>query len=465
MHSKLRAVAILLAVFACFSATSCINVDKTLGANNIPDDQQLKLRTVTFHLPLENRMMDSLQSLNSSYAYLGALRTKEFGLSTFSFATNFAPYNEGSDLGTSRVIKSIHIALPIDSKTITDPSQDGLPQNVHVYRMTRVVDTTYRYNSDLKESEWIHTPIDSGGVIYTGRDSLHIRLKNSFGSEILRATQAELDSNTVFIKKFKGLLFTVENPQEGINGGRLNGFDLSSGSMYVTFNFQPTWQDGLPRKDTTIVLVVTDGVIQNFSTYSSKPLEKSTPQEYVYAEGVGGLKPFVDPAVLKDTIDRWIAKMGYDPSKIIIGKATYYLPFVTSDATVSDLNAYFPEYLYPAFRQKDTSSYIYYTPLDDVNSTGNEVGAINRSLSHYSGDISSTVQKMVNKNKTEILKEWKKYAMWFCGVNSSTTTSYYTSASTTTYSLDRSRYFIGRINGPLHANYPTLHILYTILED
>ena len=45
------------------------------------------------------------------------------------------------------------------------------------------------------------------------------------------------------------------------------------------------------------------------------------------------------------------------------------------------------------------------------------------------------------------------------------TTSYYTSASTTTYSLDRSRYFIGRINGPLHANYPTLHILYTILED
>ena len=465
MHSKLRAVAILLAVFACFSATSCINVDKTLGANNIPDDQQLKLRTVTFHLPLENRMMDSLQSLSSTYAYLGALRTAPFGLSTFYFATNFAPYNEGSDLGKNRVIKSIHIALPIEAKTITDPSQDGLPQNVHVYRMNRVVDTTYRYCSDLKESDWIHTPIDSGGVVYTGRDSLHIRLKNSFGSEILKATQEELDSNTVFIKKFKGLLFTVENPQEGYNSGRLNGFDLTSSSLYVTFSFQPTWAEGLPRKDTTVVFVVTNGVIQNFSTYSSKPLETTAPQEYIYAEGIGGLKPFVDPAVLKDTIDRWVAKMGYDRSKIIVGKATYYLPFVTSEATVSDLNTYYPEYLYPAYREKDTSSYIYYTPLDDVYSASNTVGAINRSLSYYSGDISSRIQKMVNKDKTEILKEWKKYAMWFCGVNSSTTTSYYTSESTTSYTLDRSRYFFGRINGPLHANYPTLHILYTILED
>ena len=465
MHSKLRAVAILLAVFACFSATSCITVDKTLGANNIPEDHQLKLRTVTLHLPLQNKMMDSLQSLNSTYGFLGALRTEQFGLSTFSFATNFAPFVEGSNLGTNRVIKSIHIAIPIDSKTITNPAQDGLPQNVHVYRMNRVVDTTYRYNSDLRDADWIHTPVDSGGVIYTGRDSLHIRLRNSFGSEILKASQLELDSNTVFIKKYKGLLFTVENPADGINGGRLNGFDLSSGSMYVTFSFQPTWKEGLSRKDTTIILVITDGVIQNFSTYSSKPMETVTPQKYVYAEGVGGLKPYVDPIVLKDTIDRWVARMGYDPKKIIVGQATYYLPVETTDVTVPLLNNYYPEFLYPSNRLKDTTSYIYYAPLNDVHSKDNNVGGINRSLSHYSGDISSTIQQMVNKNKTDIMKEWKKYAMWFCGVNSSSTTSYYTSETSKTYALDRSRYFLGTINGPLHPNYPTLHILYTVLED
>ena len=164
-------------------------------------------------------------------------------------------------------------------------------------------------------------------------------------------------------------------------------------------------------------------------------------------------------------IDRWVAKMGYDPKKIIVGQATFYLPFETTNENVSFINDYFPEFLYPSNRLKDTTSYVYYAPLNDVHSKDNYVGGINRSLSLYTGDISSTVQKMVNYSKADIMKEWKKYAMWFCGINSSSTTSYYTTETTKTYALDRSRYFLGVINGPLHPNYPTLHLLYTILED
>ena len=92
MHSFFKAAALTFAISISFFASSCIEVDKTLGAGNIPDDQALVLKTASFHLPLQTKMMDSLQALTTSYAVLGAFRTPEFGLAQFCFATNYAPY-------------------------------------------------------------------------------------------------------------------------------------------------------------------------------------------------------------------------------------------------------------------------------------------------------------------------------------------------------------------------------------
>ena len=467
MHSRFRAVALSITISLAFAASSCIDVDNTLGANNIPDEYALKLQTVTLRLPLQTKMADSMQSLNTSTAVLGSFRTEEFGLTSHSFATNFYHYSTKSvNLGTGRKIKHVYLTMQKSSSLILDASQEGLPQNIHVYHMNRVVDTTYKYNCDLKDSDYDHTPIDTGGVIYTGGDTLRLYLKNSFGQKILNASQKELDSADVFMEKFKALLFTCDSPEEGTTGGRLNLFSTTGAYIYVTFNFQPTWDSGLARKDTTILLPLGENTYtQNFSTYSSKPQEKAEPQEYINVEGIGGLKAYTDPLKLKDVLDEWIGTNGYDPKKIVICKATYKLPFVTDESNVAFINRCFPASLYPHCKEKDTSNYYYYSPLEDVYSDGNSAGGINRSLSYFAGDISSNIKKMCNKDKSEIAANWKKYAMWYSSISENTTSNYYSTSTTTTYSMDRSTYSVAKLNGPLHANYPTLNIVFALMND
>ncbi|MBQ3382946.1 MAG: DUF4270 family protein [Bacteroidales bacterium] len=468
MHSFFKAAALTFAISISFFASSCIEVDKTLGAGNIPDDQALVLKTASFHLPLQTKMMDSLQALTTSYAVLGAFRTPEFGLAQFCFATNYAPYytQKKINLGNDRKIKEIYLTIQRTSTTVMDQSQKSLPQNIRVYRMNRSVDTTSRFGY-LKDSDYNHTQIDTGSVVYTGGDTLRIWLKNSFGQQILNASQLELDSSRIFMDKFKALLFTCDPPEDGTNGGRLNVLSTTNAFINITFSFQPTWKSGLARKDSVFVIPLADNTYtQNFSTYESKPQESTDAKEYVMVEGIGGLKAYVDPMVLKDTLDRWVAKQGYDPKKILIGKATYKLPFVTDNSTVSSVNYYYPANLYPNNKEWDTKgSFYYYAPLEDVYTTSNNAGDINRSLSCYMGDISSMIQKLVINDRADIQSSWKKYAIWFSPVNKSTSSNVYSTSSTTSYSTDASSYFIGKLNGPLHANYPRVEIIYAVMND
>ena len=458
-----------MAVASSLLATSCITVDKTLGAENIPDDYKLKLNTATLHLPLQTKIMDSLDSNNPSYGYLGALRSSEFGLSTFSFAANYRPFFKLEHLGKDRVVKKAWITMRRASLSILSEDQEGLPQTFHVYRMTRVIDSACRYNNTFKESDYIPTPIDSGGVIYTGKDTLVINLKKSFAKELLTATKEEIEDVEKFKKRFKALYYTCDVPQEGTPGGRLNKFDLSANTSNPAFiniqiNFKPTWGDQ-PRKDTVITLYVNSGLVQNYSTYESKSLEKAEPQKYITIEGVGGIKPYLDPAVLKDTLDNWVARMGYKPERVLIGRATYVLPFEFDEARLSAINKLYASSLYPNNRTKDTTLFCY-TPLEDVYSSNNLVGSINRSLNSYSGDISSHIQKIVNKSKSEILTNSRLYSMWFAPlITSSGAVSYYSTTTTTVYSLDKETYPITTINGPLHKDYPRLELVYTILPE
>lgn len=447
---------ILPTAISLFSS-SCITVDKTLGEKNIPSDNILSLGTARFHLPLQTKIADSLQALNSSYGYIGAIRTEELGLAQFSCATNFAPQVSDDDYGKDPVVKKIYIAMSLSGNTLVDETQEGITQNFHVYRTNRYVDTTDKYNNTFKTSDYNHTPINQGSTIFTGGDSLNIYLKNSFGEELLKATENQLDSAIHFVKAFKGLYFTCDAPIAGANGGRLNRFSVSSSFIYMTINFEPTWGTDHKRKDTTIVYALGVDYAQNISSYESKALQSTAPQEYIDVEGIGGLKPYINPLTLKDTLDKWMNKMGYDSDKVLISNATYYLPFELP-SNIKRVASYYPQYLFPSNRVVDTTDYYYY-PISDVYSSSNSVGIINRSKNWYSGQITKVIQKLISSEKADIAAE-PEYKMWFFPVSSSSN-SYY---STTSYSIDMSGYTLGRINGPLNSNYPYIEIVYAILK-
>ncbi len=446
--------------------SSCVKVNKRVGIDNTPSDYELKLGKARIALPIQTKLLDSVQTLSTSQGYIGAFRTESCGLATFSFATNFCPTRTDWNLGKDAVVKNIYIKLIKSSTSYLDRSQSLIPQTFHLYRMTRIIDTTNKYHNGFDPSkDYIPTPIDSGGTIYTGKDTLTIFLKKSFGREILNASREELDSTYKFIDSYKALLFTCDPPHQGTIGGRLNCFNLRSESMsnfmYLTINFQPTWQSGLPRKDTTLLLMFGIDYAQNFSTYSSKANESEDFKKYIDIEGSAGIKPYLNPILLKESIDKWAANNNYDPAKIIIGKATYYLPFEANN--ISEINLSYPQYLYPTYRDNSTiPNYPYFTILKDVYSDNNNAGMINKSLKCYYGDFSTTLQKFFKKDKESVARD-PELKMWFTPVQVTQSQQSYYSSSTIDYSSDLYSYSIGKINGPEHADYPYVEFIYTVL--
>ncbi|MEG1691990.1 MAG: hypothetical protein RR312_01220 [Bacteroidales bacterium] len=444
---------ILLSITAV-AVFSCITVDKSLGEGYIPEDQTLKVMTAEFRIPIGLKMEDSLQGMSSEILTIGAIKTTEFGLATFSVAANVCQPAKKFRFGKDPVITQIYVSAAAAKTTVIDDSQKSIPQNFIVYRTNKVIDSTTLYNNSITLADYNPTSLNLSSATYFGGDSIRVYLKNEYGTELLSATEEELDSINLFIKRFKGLYITCTPPEVGLNGGRVNHFNYTSASITIKYNFQPTWKDGLSRKDTTVLFRVGDGVCLNTSSYSTSGMATNKLLKELPIEGVAGIKPYIDAQVLKDTLDNWSKRNQYDQTKILIAKASVSFPFEIPQNF--DMTKY-PTYLFPTYRTDSTSHYYY--PLMDIGSTGNSLGVINRSLREYQGNISTTIQKMINAVKVngQISNE---YNIWLAPIQ--LITDEY--SGSTSYISNVNEYYVGKINGPAAARYPKLTIVYSVLK-
>lgn len=460
---------LVLTAFSCLFLFSCITMDKTVGSDYIPDDHKLKMHTVSLPLPVALKQTDSVQGITSTYATLGAIRTKEFGVAEFGIAGNISPTSTTLDLGKDPVIVSTYLVLPLAgvasqgsltrTSIILDPSQEGITQNINVHRLTKYIDSTTLYSNSITEEYYKPELLNKSAATYFGGDSIKIYLDNTLGAEILTATETELDSLELFANNFPGLYVTCDAPAAEMEGGRLNLFDATSCLIYLKYNFQPTWDENLARKDTTIALSFGYGYLLNTSKYSSADLETTEPLEELYLEGIGGIAPYVDIKELKSAISNWAAENNYDETKMLISKATLVFPFELQPEDYETASYRYPSYIFPANRKfhNDTTDIKYYYPLEDYNSTDNPLGAMNRSLMNYSCDVSDTMQEIVNKDISELDDT---YSFWMYPLMYETD-SYY---GYTSYYINNYTYFNAKLNGPKAERHPELQLVYTIVE-
>ncbi len=457
---------VILSAFSCLIVFSCITIDKSLGSEYIPGEQKVIIKSASFRLPVSMKAMDSLQGVSESFMMLGAFRTEEFGVAKFATAGNIAPTSTSLDCGKDPRVVTTYIHIPLadlsstsltKSSIILDPSQEGIPQNISVYRLKKFIDTTDVYNNSINSTFYDPIPVNVGTTQYFGGDSLIIHIDNRIGQEIISSTEAERDSLDLFARNIRGLYLECDTPVGTSNAGRLNLFNRGSAFIYVKFNFQPTWAENLDRKDTLIAVALAYDYCVNTSSFESKEMVYDN-KDLLYVEGAGGVNPYIDVQALKDTLDNWAAKEGYDPSKIVIAKATINLPFELPENL--DLVDYrYPDYLFPTQRRflNNTSDLIYYYPFEDYNTTGNGLGAMNRSLMCYSSDFSMGVQEIINKDKSELDSS---YNIWLYPLMYEEDQYY----GTTYYYINNYSYYNGRINGPAAERYPELKIVYTVLE-
>ena len=324
--------------------------------------------------------------------------------------------------------------------------------------MKKQIDSTTLFTNSLTAEDYEATPINSSAGTYFGGDTIKVFLDNKLGTEILTATPEELDSLDLFAKNFRGLYVTCDAPAGNIEGGRMGLFNTSASYINMKYNFQPTWAEGLSRKDTSIIIYFGYGYALNTAEHNSANLETDDELEYLPIEGMSGIAPYIDGKALKDTLDNWAAKEGINPAKILVSKATLVFPFEYPENL--DIIPYqYPTYLFPTNRTRvnDTTKVEYYYPIDDYNSPDNPLGVMNRSLSHYSCDASSTIQKIINKKKDELDST---YNMWLYPLMSETD-SYY---GNTYYNINNYTYFNAKLNGPAHQRHPELQLVYTVIE-
>ena len=334
------------ALLLLFSLFSCVKANQTVGSAYVPTDRDLSVKTVSFELPIGMKMADTLQT-SSSYLVLGNLYDDFYGATSAEFAATVTP-PDTLPWGQNPVYKSAKLQFVKFSTQTYEDGQQELPQNVHVYALTKPMDTTTLYCNSFDEGDYSAEEIGIGTVIYTGGDTLTIPLKDSFASKYMEATQQELDSADLFIKRFYGIYVKADEPLGGGAGGRLTKF--SNAMLRFTFN---STNDGGTTRDTTVTFTVGGSFGTEVYRHSTRDLEVDGDNNLktIYYEGMAGIKPHIEGEAIRDSIVKWAAAEGIDLSKVIVARASIELPYDIPEGDYSIADKY-PSSLYPATRYK-----------------------------------------------------------------------------------------------------------------
>ncbi|MBQ5402610.1 MAG: DUF4270 family protein, partial [Bacteroidales bacterium] len=388
------------------SICSCITVNQTLGSAYVPSDRDLKVKTVSFDVPVGMKMADSLQT-STTYMVLGNLYDSFYGETTAEFAATVTP-PDTVPWGKNPVYKSAKLQLvKFSSQTYAD-GQEELPQNIHVYALTVPLDTNKIYSNCLERKDYSVEEIATGAVIYNGGDTLTIPLKESFAKQYMSATQQELDSTELFLKRFYGIYIKADKPLGGGESGRLTKF--KTGAIKYTFN---STNDLGEQRDTTISFYVGSRFATEIYTHDTRNMEVDGDNNLktIYYEGMAGIKPHISGEDIRDIIKDWAAGEGVDLKNIIVARASIELPYEIEEGDYTSSDSY-PASLYPATRYKYAYNNYQYYPLSAIYDSSYDRGDINRSLQCYKPDVTLYIQnvmKMVAQDK-ELNDSWD---LWF----------------------------------------------------
>ena len=284
-----RSVAALLVSSAI--TISCINIDKTVGEDLIPTDHNLTVSSASVEIPVQMKMIDSLQSIFPDYLIAGAYEDPELGLTTCNTAFQVVPYTTENDFGDNPQPVYLRMEIGVDKALCLIKGEESIPQNIYLYVLNKEIDSTTIYNNSFSRNDYGVTPLNIGTAVYTGGDSINIEMNLNYAKELLSATKEERDSVSMFVKRFKGFVITTDPVPDGIKGGRFNMIDPAS--VYIKMKYHHVSAADDIDKDSILLYNISTSkcFYTNFFTHGSKSLETSAPGEKILLEGMGGVKP------------------------------------------------------------------------------------------------------------------------------------------------------------------------------
>ena len=441
----------LAALLSLSCLVSCITTDNTLGSALVPANQDISIHTATLDLPVSMKMADSLQTSINSSGTVGAIRTERFGLFHSDAAVTLTAAYDSIIWGKNPSVRRLSVTLTRDTTLVVDASQLHIPQNIYFHLLKNPLDSTLIYHNSLSAADYEPEPVNDGGVIYTGDDSYTVNLKSRVGELLFKLPMSTLDSAELMSKSFPGFYLRCDDPTEGLEGGRLNIFDLSSSYLSLTFDYD---DDNGNRRTGTSTFMLGQYYAVNITSSGSRALEQADPAEALYMEGNCGIKPHISAAELKRTVEQWASANQIPVEKLIIAKATVSFPFeYDGDRNQFD---YYSTNLFPCKRSTKSDQTLY-APLSELEDGDMESGTMDRSNLCYTSNISIYLQSLLRRDSNSLTAADDLWMM-------PTLTSYNSNTGVTYYFADYYYYAQNYLNGTGAIRHPKIHLTYTILQ-
>lgn len=412
---KFRITAFAAALLCC---CACVETDYEIGGSLFAVDDMYDV--FVDNAPISEIHIDKadgLSGFSNTRITFGAIRDKDYGLTTRSAALPLIPlYQDGHvDFGKNPVCKNFYITLLRDTCSTTKDGQEAIFQNLNIYELEEAFeyDKTYDCNTVIPHKD---VKITKGSPIYNGSDTLLFRLSDEYGQKILDLPKSAYLDAEEFRAAIPGIFIETNLPSGSSEGGRINMFNLQT-KYNLDYNYLENNYGVLVyeaefngvRKDTLSYFLLggydfyqIDSLFQNNTKYPQICLNMTTQESdryegmasaEIHIEGGGGLKPRIPAYELKRIAEEIIIKAGGDPKKAIINKATLEMPF-TFPENYEDIDRFWPKVLSPTCRL-DYDGTTSFGSISDTSSSTENQGDINRTQDKYSPDISYHLQQIL----------------------------------------------------------------------
>jgi hypothetical protein len=283
----------------------------------------------TFSIDAFSELIDTTYTRNARFGLLGAYNDPIFGIVAASFYTQLRLSANNPDFGDlgSIVVDSVVLALEYRDQY----GLGSVPQSFAVYRLNESlsIDSNYRNNSSsnvinaqliengfsLITPNVLERPVVGGDTLLP---QLRIRLKNSFGSELINSSaQGHMVDNDAFLSFCKGLFLVTEDASPAPNSGAVYSFDLIDPDSKLTIYYT---QEGEQK--------TFDLVINNNSVYYNRVLYNTTNSDVqdLIQNPILGKNAFYAQTGNVRAVVRFPTVMNLS-NKTVIHRATLHLPY------------------------------------------------------------------------------------------------------------------------------------------
>ncbi|MDR1348341.1 MAG: DUF4270 domain-containing protein [Prevotellaceae bacterium] len=451
---------------------SCTNVDKTIGIDFVPDDEQFTLVTDTLYPSVYNVTLDSVMTINLQYNSFGSYYDPVFGTTTAGMAFQIAPTADSVSFGTAPTVDSVVLQMIVDNRT----GEDSYNQTLKVYELSKRIyyDSVYYPTVDINSminpvpvatKQYIRTPKDR----WDTADTVKIHLDNSVGDKLVAAPYNAMiyDSISLFYEYFKGLYITSDDAAAGVTG-RMNRIPLSTTTIGLSVYYKHNGKDTTANYwHYSAGYMSSFTAVQHDYTTATHPLKVNTASlndtsrtllldldSTLYVQGLFGVTPMMK--IRKDLIQTWLSENNLTAEHLAISRVMLEFDVERFSGYELDRLATPIGLFYRTIQKTSdtaTVSYPHIISITELNSTlfG---GTLNKTLYKYSMKITydfTSIIKNIEKSNSATL--------YISPYSQITNTSYY---GTSTYSYVENQAYLYQtlLKGSSSSQPPRLIITY-----